>query len=180
VIAGRHRPPTACTTSASTDDRCRHKLQIPLILALAGSQRAQQAAELDSLTGRAAATQAAIDRYLTAFENGTLDETTCGRRITDLTTQLDQLNQRRAELNEAAVQPQAPDPSEIERIHRHLADILRSGTLGQRKAVVETHVAEIRFDGDRLIPIYRIPVDAFRAQGEVVGRTGLEPVTDRL
>jgi len=57
---------------------------------------AQQAAELDSLTDRAA-TQAAIDRYLTAFENGTLDETTCGRRITDLNTQLDQLNQRRAE-----------------------------------------------------------------------------------
>ena len=141
---------------------------------------AQHTAELDSITGRAAATQAAIDRYLTAFENGTLDETTCGRRITELTSQLDQLNQRRAELNEAAVLPQEPDPAEIERIHRHLADILVSGTLGQRKAVMETHIVEIRFDGDQLIPVYRIPVDAFRAQGEVVGRAGLEPATEGL
>ena len=52
-----------------------------------------------------------------------------------------------------------------------------SGTLGQRKAVMETHIAEIRIDGDRLIPIYRIPVDAFRARGQVVGRRGLEPRT---
>ncbi|WP_084599775.1 recombinase family protein [Actinoplanes subtropicus] len=147
---------------------------------LRAEEIAQHTAELDSLTGRAAATQAAIDRYLTAFENGTLDETTCGRRVTDLTTQLDQLHQRRAELTEATVLPRAPDAAEIERIHRHLTDVLNSGTLGQRKAVMETHIAEIRFDGDRLVPIYRIPADAFRARGQVVGRTGLEPVTDRL
>lgn len=136
---------------------------------------AQHAAELDSLTGRTAATQATIDRYLTAFENGTLDEAVCGRRVADLTAQLDQLNHRRTELTEAVALPQEPGQAEIERIHRHLADILHSGTLGQRKAVMETHIAEIRIDGDRLIPIYRIPADTFRTQVQVVGRTGLEP-----
>jgi hypothetical protein len=35
---------------------------------------------------------------------------------------------------------------------------------------METHTAEIRFDGDLLIPTYRVPVDAFRAQGQVVDR----------
>jgi site-specific DNA recombinase len=144
---------------------------------LRAQDAAQHAAELDSLAGRAAATQAAIDRYLTAFENGTLDDITCGRRVTDLTAQLDQLNQRRAELTEAAIPQHAPDPAEIERIHRHLADILASGTLGQRKAVMETHIAKIQFDGNRLIPIYRIPADAFRALGQVVGWAGLEPAT---
>lgn len=45
---------------------------------------------------------------------------------------------------------------------------------------METHIAEIRLVDDRLIPVYRIPADTFRARGPVVGRTGLEPVTDRL
>ena len=56
-------------------------------------------------------------------------------------------------------------------IRRSLSDILRSGTLGQRKAIMETHVAEIRVVDDRLIPVYRIPVDTFCARGQVVDRT---------
>ena len=71
-------------------------------------------------------------------------------------------------------------PVAIDRIRRNLSDVLCSGTLGQRKAIMETHVAEIRVVDDRLIPAYRIPVDTFCARGQVVGRTGLEPVTDRL
>lgn len=48
---------------------------------------------------------------------------------------------------------------------------LRTGTPGQRKAIMETHIAGIQFDGDRLIPVYRIPVDEFRTRVRVVGRT---------
>ena len=66
-------------------------------LRIAGA--AQHQAELDSLTGQIAATQTAIDRYLSAFENGTLDESICGRRINQLTTQLDQLTARQTELD---------------------------------------------------------------------------------
>jgi site-specific DNA recombinase len=143
---------------------------------------ARHAAELDSLTGRAGPLRAAIDRYLAAFENGSLDENTCGRRITDLTAQLEQLDHRRAELTEAAVAPQTPDPDEIERIHDHLADILDSGTVGQRKHIMETHIAEITFDGDLLIPHDRVPVDGFRARGRVVGpaQQGAKPVLTPL
>ncbi|MEU4243434.1 hypothetical protein [Actinoplanes sp. NPDC026619] len=36
---------------------------------------------------------------------------------------------------------------------------------------METHIAEIQLDGDRLIPVYRIPVDEFRTRVGVVGRT---------
>jgi site-specific DNA recombinase len=116
---------------------------------------------------------------LTAFENGTLDESICGRRIAELQTQLDQLTAQQAELGELEeVRP--PSVAAIERIRQSLSDILRSGTLGQRKAVMETHIAEIRITGDRLIPVYRIPADTFRARGQVVGRAGLEPATEGL
>ncbi|MEU4217559.1 recombinase zinc beta ribbon domain-containing protein [Actinoplanes sp. NPDC026623] len=142
---------------------------------------AQHTAELDTITGRITATQAAIDRYLAAFETGTLDDATCGTRIAALTTQLDQLADRRTQLTDLiATPPQPVGPATIEQVHRHLADILRTGTPGQRKAVMEAHIAEIRFDGDRLIPVYRIPVDEFRTQVRVVGRAGLEPATEGL
>ena len=84
----------------------------------------------------------AIDRYLSAFENGTLDELICGRRITELQTQLDRLTAQQTELGEAEdLQP--PDEAAIRRLRQSLSDILRNGTLGQRKAVMETHIAEI-------------------------------------
>jgi hypothetical protein len=68
-------------------------------------------------------------------------------------------------------------PTERSRASHHRRSY---GTLGQRKAVMETHIAEIRLDNDRLIPVYRIAPDAFRARGHVVGRAGLEPATEGL
>jgi site-specific DNA recombinase len=56
--------------------------------------------ELHTITGNIATTEKAIDRYLSAFENGTLDERACGHRIRDLTIKLDQLRNRRDELNQ--------------------------------------------------------------------------------
>jgi site-specific DNA recombinase len=156
--------------------RCRSSGLITAAIAsehrIRADNTAQHRAEVDGLTRQIATAQASIDRYLNAFENGTLDEAICGRRIRDLTTQLDQLTGRRSELNDLIEAPPQPlDQATIEQVRRHLDDILSSGTLGQRKAVIETHIAEIRIDGDRLIPIYRIPADTFRTQGEVVGRT---------
>ena len=141
--------------------------------------RAANTSDREGLVRQIATTQTAIDRYLSAFENSTMDETICGRRINELQIQLDQLTTQQAELGPAEdVRP--PDEDDIERLRQRLGDVFRSGTLGQRKAVIETHIAEIRLVDDRLIPVYRIPADGFRAQGLNVGRTGLEPVTDRL
>ena len=100
----------------------------------------------------------AIDRYLTAFENGTLDERACGHRIRDLAVKLDQLNARQDELAQLTSHtPHPPDPAAIAHLRRHIAEVLTHGTPGQRKAIIETHVAEIRIDGTRLIPVFMIP-----------------------
>ncbi|MBL0888488.1 recombinase family protein [Myceligenerans indicum] len=99
-------------------------------------------AELDTITGQITTTEAAIDRYLTAFENGTLDERTCGRRVNDLTVKLDQLKTRHDELRQLCHDlPQLPSPTAIEQLRQDLAHVLRHGTPGQRKAVIETRVS---------------------------------------
>ncbi len=151
-------------------------------------------AELDTIAGQITATEAAIDRYLTAFENGTLDERICGHRIKDLTVKLDQLKTRHDELRRLCHDlPPLPSPKAIERLHRDLAHVLSNGTPGQRKAVIETHVAEIKIQGSALIPVYKIPIEHLDQEGEgsaetpadpefrttrhVVGRRGLEPRT---
>jgi site-specific DNA recombinase len=60
----------------------------------------QNQAERKTIDAQIIATEAAIDRYLTAFENGTLDERTCGHRINDLTAKLGQLKTHRDELDD--------------------------------------------------------------------------------
>jgi site-specific DNA recombinase len=119
----------------------------------------QREEELKAITGQITTTQAAIDWYLTAFENGTLDERACGHRVRDLTIKLDQLGARRDELIEQAAVPlAAPSARAIQRLRDDLAAVFAHGTPGQRKAVIETHVAAIKIDGNRLIPIFKIPI----------------------
>jgi site-specific DNA recombinase len=135
--------------------------------------------ELATMTGQISAAEAAIDRYLTAFENGALDERTCGHRIRDLTVKIDQLKTRQTELTELIdAEPTPPSPEAIEYAREALTAALNSGEPAQRKAVIEEHVAEIKIDGTRLISVFMIPTgDAeLRTMGRVVDPTGLEPV----
>jgi hypothetical protein len=116
-----------------------------------------------------------------------------GRRIRDLAVKLDQLKARRDELAQlTGHQPAPPDPTAIEQLRRHLADVLTHGTPGQRKAIIETHIAEIKIDGTRLIPIFMIPTGdsdgpaesstepEFRTMVRVVELRGLEPLTPSM
>ena len=150
-------------------------------------------AELHTMTGKITATEKAIDRYLTAFENGTLDERACGHRIRDLTIKLDQLRTRRDELNQLTCNPPSPpSPQAVQQLRDHLTHVLTTGTPGQRKTVIETHIAEIKIDGDRLIPIFKIPAGhdtgpaepstdpGVRPMHQVVEPRGLEPLTPTL
>ncbi|HEV8529447.1 MAG TPA: hypothetical protein VGS60_18185 [Actinomycetes bacterium] len=94
------------------------------------------------------ATEAAIGRYRTAFENGTIDDRTCGERIRDLTARLTQLTARRDDLTDLLnSRPQPPSLATLDRLRSDQGRVLDRGTPGQRKAVIESHVAEIETRG---------------------------------
>jgi site-specific DNA recombinase len=166
--------------------------------ALRAQDADRQTAEIKGLTTQITATNATIDRYLTAFENNTLDERTCGRRVHDLTTKLDQLTARRDELTTITTPPTTPAPQAIAHLRDDLAAIIANGTPGQRKALIETHIAKITIEGDILTPTFMIPTDynhepttthsdggptgdpvgpPFRTMCQVVEVAGIEPAS---
>jgi site-specific DNA recombinase len=119
-------------------------------------------AELDGIAAELARTQQATDRYLLAFERGTLDEGLVAERLTALKTTRQQLSARRHELTAALDdEPTAPDPTLLDQVADHLAEIINTGTPNQRKALVEALVERVIITGpDRLVPVFRIPQPA--------------------
>lgn len=61
-----------------------------------GAGRERVAAELATVVGELARIEAAIERYLSAFERGTLAETTCGERVRALGARAAELRGRRS------------------------------------------------------------------------------------
>jgi site-specific DNA recombinase len=156
------------------------------------SQRAEHAAILAQIKHKTAA----IDRYHAAFENGTMDDATAGQRLKTLHGQITQLTTRADELTDALSHEPAPPPADmIADLQACLADAIASGTPAERKAAIETLVAEVRITDHGLVPVFRIPsprppdpgnADAtadeppVRTMPRLVGRVGLEPTTGGL
>ncbi|MDG6100514.1 recombinase family protein [Dactylosporangium aurantiacum] len=137
----------------------------PVLTAMIDRARAQQAAadtdqhaEHVAVTHQIATTEAAIARYHTAFEQGTMDDATAGPRIRDLRQRLAQLQTRQAQL-EAGLDgpPAAPPPATITGIRDCLAAIMSSGTMLERKAAIEALVAEVQLTDQGVIPVFKIP-----------------------
>lgn len=151
-------------------------------------------AELGATAHQITTIEAAISRYHTAFENGTMDDATAGPRIRELRQRLAQLHTRHAELEaDLATQPAPPPPATITRIREHLTTIMASGTPTERKAAIETLIAEVRLTDQGIVPVFKIPTDTtmpppdpdggthdeppVRTMVRSVGRLGLEPRT---
>jgi site-specific DNA recombinase len=100
----------------------------------------------------------ALDRYLIAFELGSLDEATCSHRVRALQERARQLTNRQRQVTARGDQPAPPpDCRLMEQIRHQLAAILRAGTPAQRKAVIEAHVAEIRVAHGTITPVFKLP-----------------------
>ncbi len=183
--------------------RTRHDLIADAIAHQPQQHRAAHAdrnAELATVENEITKTGQAIDRYLTAFERGTMDEELVADRLTELRAKTKQLRVRQDELTLALDDaPTAPKPATLAAVADHIAEIITSGTHNQIKALVEALVAKVAITGpDRLIPVFRIPQahnndeagpalaaetapnGAVRAMTKSVGRVGLEPTAKGL
>jgi site-specific DNA recombinase len=153
---------------------------------------ATRQAEADVLAGQIKAKEAAITRYLTAFENGTLDDdAVIGDRLRTLRADITRLQARRDQITDAiSTQPAAP--AVLAHLAGYLHDLQSTGTTPERKAAIEALIHEIRITPEGLIPVFRIPQpgttipgqtpstghqDAVRPMVHSVGRSGVEPGT---
>ena len=157
---------------------------------------AHRRAELATVETEIASARAAIDRYLTAFENGTMNDTVCAPRIATLEAKIIQLDARRTELVDLiSTEPTAPGTDVLDALRHRIRRVIAAGTPAQRKELIEAMVAEIRIDGDTVYPIFLLPRDdetpaetdstgveepPFRTMVRSVGRAGLEPATEGL
>jgi site-specific DNA recombinase len=147
----------------------------------------RRADELGAIDTEISKAEKAIDRYLTAFENGTISESDCGPRLRKHSTRIAELTHRRAELAKTQHdRPAAPTRDDLDRLRSELQDALEHGPNPARKALIQSLVQDIRVEGrDCVRPTFRIPnwhapLTGVRDQSTSVGRRGLEPRTRGL
>ena len=125
-----------------------------------------------------------------------MDDTTAGPRIRELRQRLAQLHTRHAELEAGlAAQPAPPAPGTITMIRDYLSTIMASGSDTERKAAIETLIAEVQLTDQGVVPVFKIPTDTtmpppdpdggaseeplVRTMVRSVGPAGLEPALER-
>ena len=158
-------------------------------------------AQLTTVTRELREASAAIDRYLTAFEKGTLDDDDpdVRARLAKLKDQSKLLRTRKAQLELDLEQPpQALTLGDLTRIREQIRQILTNGAPAARKAMFEALIHEITIGSDDSVkPVFRLPLagngegltldgpaltsdNAVRALPRMVGDTGIEPVTSSV
>jgi site-specific DNA recombinase len=131
--------------------------------------------ELAAVEGQIRKAESALDRYFRAFESGSMMETTCATRVQKLAAEIAGLNARRAnladEVSEAA--PEVPDEEDLVELRDELLAALDAGDHAQRKALLQTLVAEIRVkDRSWIQPVFRVTI--FRPPSGLVPPAGFE------
>ena len=155
------------------------------------AQQQRQADELETIDAELRKINDTTERYLTAFENGTLSDAQCGERLRRLDDRERELNRRRTALTEVIDRDTfaLPTEAELSGLRGQLAEALNDGCDPVRKATVRGLVHEVRVYGrHRIVPIFRVPQvgPPARADGPVlagpcqVGREGIEPSTHSL
>ena len=143
-----------------------YRHQHDLIADAIAAAQAAHAADQDARRGELAATErelartgAAIDRYLTAFENGTLDLEDLAGRLAQLKNTSRQQAARRAVLaGQLASAPAMPPPAALRQVADHVSEVIIAGSHNQRKALIEALVAQVEIAGPgRIVPVFRIP-----------------------
>ena len=153
----------------------------------AGSRTRQRQEERATLVTELAKTDGAIDRYLRAFEVGTLPEAACGARVKALSEQAAALARRREELDDDSdAAPIPPTPAELAEVGSRVREAIATGSPAVVKELLSVLVHEIRVEGRHVIrPVFRVPhgtgdQNVVRALSRSVGAGGLEPSTSAV
>jgi site-specific DNA recombinase len=105
---------------------------------------------------------AAVDRYLTAFEKGTLDDDApeIRARLDTLKNQSKALRARKAELElDLEEPPQALTPADMNGVRAEIRHILTNETHNARMALFETLIQEVTIIADDTVrPIFKLPL----------------------
>ena len=112
-----------------------------------------------------------------------LPETRFLSRVQALETRLTELRAQSEDLKESDRKEVlvAPTAQVMRSVKETLRDAMRNGTPGQRKALLEELVVEVKVESrDSIIPTFRLPTAPVRVMEAVVGRRGLEPRTSAL
>jgi site-specific DNA recombinase len=143
----------------------------------------QELVLIDTETAKA---EESIERYLGAFEAGTLSEAQCGARMAKLGAKVIDLRRRREDLVAAMEQGSVDVPSdtELSDLRAHIEEALINGAIPAQKAVLQSLIHEVRVESrERVVPWFRVrggePAKV-RALGGFVGARGLEPPTSAV
>jgi site-specific DNA recombinase len=141
--------------------------------------------QLTQTERQVAKAEEAIERYLLAFEAGTLPESQCGERVRSLGKKVAELRMRKEELFTAIQDcPQASIRDvDLEALRVDIAELLDDdGDVATRKAALQVLVQEIRVDSrEAITPYFRVPLHApVRTLTRREREKGLEPSTSNL
>jgi site-specific DNA recombinase len=145
-------------------------------------ERAALQSELDKV-------ERGIDRYLRAFESGTMPEEICGERVKDLGTRATALCARCLELDSGTTANEfvAPTSVELTELCQRVEEAVAGGSSALVKSLLQALIHEIRVDSRQAIyPVFRVPIgegqrqdNAVRAPSRSVEVMGLEPLLAR-
>lgn len=94
-------------------------------------------------------TEAAVKRYLAAFESGSLPEDQCATRVRRYGGRLIELRDRHSDLNEQLSRDTVtvPTPGYLAQVRDHVRTVLKDGTEAGRKAAMHELIHEIQATG---------------------------------
>lgn len=124
--------------------------------------------------------QSALDRYLRAFEAGTMSPADCSQRVGELTAQIRQLDDQRSALQEqrAALDLPVTRGDFLNEILTNLSGVVGAIPAPQRKHLLQLLVEEVLVHDRCAFEVwYRLPqFQGVRTLGELVAPRGLEPL----
>ena len=152
--------------------------------------RTEREAELANVRDSIKKTDEGIERYLLAFENGSLPEALFADRIKELSAKSSELKVRRDDLREllAAGAIRTPSKEQLRTFREEISDRYQPrGRECQEAANSKDRPRRSGGEPTKITPIFQIPSgttlnenEAVRAMNTLVGVTGLEPVTSAV